>query len=122
MGLSVACMQQWARRGPLEATPRELRFIEDPEGRNPFRDWLALQDETVRALIRVRLRKVKDGNLGDIKFLGNKVYELRLHDGCGWRIYIAQAGPTIYLLGGGMKKNQQRDMEAAKAFWSEHGD
>jgi putative addiction module killer protein len=70
----------------------------------------------------VRLKKVSNGNLGDVKSVGGKVYELRFTEGPGWRVYVAQTAKVIYVLGGGMKRGQQGDIEAAIEFWSENGD
>jgi putative addiction module killer protein len=104
----------------LEAIPRELRYIETADGRKPFAEWLLRQSPATRGLIRLRLRKVENGNFGDIKSVGGKVYELRFRE--GWRVYLAQARDRVYLLGGGSKNNQQRDIDAAKDLWSQYDD
>jgi putative addiction module killer protein len=39
-----------------------------------------------------RLRKAMNGNLGDTKFVGEGVFEMREHFGCGWRMYYVQRG------------------------------
>ena len=33
-----------------------------------------------------------NGNLGDTKFVGEGVFEMREHFGCGWRMYYVQRG------------------------------
>jgi putative addiction module killer protein len=41
--------------------------------------------------------------------------------GPGYRVYFGQDGPTlVILLTGGMKKRQQRDIEAAHAYWQDY--
>ena len=44
------------------------------------------------------------GNLGDIKQVGEGVFEMREFFGPGWRLYYAQRGAVlIVMLGGGDK-------------------
>jgi hypothetical protein len=41
--------------------------------------------------------------------------------GPGYRVYLAKDGADlVILLGGGTKKHQSRDIERAKALWSEY--
>ncbi len=55
------------------------------------------------------------GNFGDSKAVGDKVFELRLDFGPGYRVYFTQRGlELIVVLGGGDKKTQDADIEAAK--------
>jgi len=64
-----------------------------------------------------RLRKVSLGNLGDVKSVGDGVYELREFFGPGWRMYYVQRGSVvIVMLGGGDKSTQQADIAAAQAL------
>jgi len=119
--LSLLCDNEH-RRATLEATPREVRFLEDTDGWSPYREWRDDQTPEVRGLLAVRLKKVGKGNLGDIKSVGEKVYELRFSEGPGWRIYIAQHPDTVYVLGGGTKRAQQADIDAAIKFWRKYGD
>jgi putative addiction module killer protein len=106
----------------LEAIPREIEYLEDSDGHCPFQSWLAAQTPATRGLILFRLRKVGNGNFGDIKYVGGKVYELRFTEGPGWRVYIAQKLNQVFVLGGGTKNGQQRDIQAAQDFWSDYGD
>ena len=53
--------------------------------------------------------------MGDWKVVGDKVYELRVHYGAGYRIYFAKkCDLIIILLNGGDKSSQPRDIEKAK--------
>ena len=53
--------------------------------------------------------------IGDIKPVGDKVYEMRFHFGAGYRVYYTQIGSlTIFLLAGGDKSTQRKDIEEAK--------
>lgn len=99
---------------------RELREYLTETGRNPFREWLhSLRDQQARARIRVRLNRVRLGNLGDCKSLGEGVLELRMDFGPGYRVCLAQAGEVlVILLCGGDKRTQARDIKTAKEYWN----
>jgi len=83
-----------------------------------FDAWLAgLRDPLVRSAVMKRLTRVELGLLGDTRSLGDGVSELRLHIGSGWRIYYIQRGrQIIFLLTGGSKREQSRDIARAKAL------
>ncbi|WP_093391372.1 type II toxin-antitoxin system RelE/ParE family toxin [Rugamonas rubra] len=52
---------------------------------------------------------------GDVAFVGEGVYELRIHSGPGYRLYFLRQGAAIVvLLCGGDKSSQARDVRAAK--------
>ena len=58
------------------------------------------------------------GNFGDVKPVGDGVWEARIDWGPGYRIYYAQAGQRlILLLVGGDKRKQQADIEKAHLYW-----
>ena len=80
-----------------------------------FTDWLSnIKDGiTLRRLAR-RLEKAQLGNLGDVKSVGDGVWEMREFFGPGWRMYDVMQGQTIVvMLGGGDKATQQADIAAA---------
>jgi putative addiction module killer protein len=55
------------------------------------------------------------------KGVGLGVMELPLDFGPGYRIYFAKDGATlVILLGGGTKRRQQVDIEAAQKLWHEY--
>lgn len=83
-----------------------------------FDEWLAnLKDNMTRLRLNTRLRKVSLGNFGDIKPVGEGVWEMREFFGAGWRMYYIQRGTSIiFMLGGGDKSTQQRDIEKAIAL------
>ena len=68
---------------------------------------------THRRLAR-RLEKAQKGNLGDVKPVGDGVFEMREHFGPGWRMYYVQHGAVlIVMLGGGDKATQTADIAKA---------
>lgn len=84
--------------------------------REEFRFWLStLRDRAARARIASRVRRLADGNPGDVKSVGDGVYELRLFFGPGYRVYYMYRGDeVILLLAGGDKGSQERDVATAK--------
>lgn len=99
----------------------ELLRYQREDGSEPFSDWLnALRDKIAQARIRVRLRQIDAGNLGDCEPAGEGVTELRVHVGAGYRVYCGQHGKTVViLLCGGNKGSQAADIKRARMFWSE---
>jgi len=86
-----------------------------------FSDWLAgLKDPTTQKRLQVRLRKATLGNLGDVKAVGDSVFEMREFFGPGWRMYyVERSGALILMLGGGDKSSQARDIERARKLAKE---
>ncbi len=83
-----------------------------------FEAWLNdLKDNVTQLRLKTRLKKVSLGNLGDVKPVGEGVWEMREFFGSGWRMYYIQQGQTIIvMLGGGDKSTQKRDIENAIAL------
>jgi putative addiction module killer protein len=83
-----------------------------------FRRWLdRLKDREAQRRIAVRVRRLAEGNPGDVKGLGGSVSELRIDYGPGYRVYFARrSNVLILLLAGGDKKTQQRDIAVALAL------
>lgn len=80
-----------------------------------FASWLSdLKDRTSRARLVKRLYRASLGNLGDVKYLGQGVWEMREHFGPGWRMYYTEhAGKLVFLLCGGDKASQESDIVRA---------
>lgn len=104
------------------AMARTIQFYEMQNGDSPFLRWLNnLNDVRRRAIVRARLERVKLGNLGDTKSIGDGILELRISDGPGYRVYFEQDGSkTIVLLCGGDKTSQKRDIVKAKLLWGKY--
>jgi putative addiction module killer protein len=81
-----------------------------------FDKWLyGLRDGLTKRRLVARLKKAQLGNLGDIKPLGEGIFEMREHFGSGWRMYYVQRGSVlIVMLGGGNKSSQADDIIKAK--------
>jgi putative addiction module killer protein len=67
------------------------------------------------------LTRVKTGNFGLVRNVGEGVVELKIDYGPGYRVYYAiDNGMVVLLLCGGDKRTQQRDIENAQRFWKNH--
>jgi len=106
----------------MPSFPFTLEYYVTAQGKKPFKEWLeGLKDVSARAKIRVRLDRVRLGNLGDNRSVGSGVHELRIDYGPGYRVYYAREdGHIILLLLGGDKASQDKDIAAAKEFWKDH--
>jgi len=91
------------------------------EGKNPYRDWLETLDNPVKQRIQARILRFESGNLGDVKALGEGIFEARIDYGPGYRIYFGQEGNVlVLLLFGGDKSSQKKDILRAKNFWKQY--
>jgi putative addiction module killer protein len=81
-----------------------------------FDDWFAgLKDRVTRTRLANRLDKVRRGQLGDVKSVGEGIFEMREHFGPGWRMYYVHKGSVlIVMLGGGDKSTQATDIVKAE--------
>ena len=81
-----------------------------------FAAWLSsIKDGMARRRLARRLEKAQAGNLGDVKPVGDGVFEMREHFGPGWRMYYVLRGEVlIVVLGGGDKSTQDKDIDAAR--------
>ena len=58
---------------------KQIEIYVTKNNKKPFIDWLeSLKDKRMRYRVKERLDRVSLGNLGDHKFIGKGVYELRL--------------------------------------------
>lgn len=81
-----------------------------------FKAWLDTLNELMgRAKIQARIKRLAEGNQGNVKSVGSKVFEMKIDFGPGYRIYYAKQENTVYLLFiGGSKRTQVKDIQIAK--------
>ena len=86
-----------------------------------FDRWLSyLADERARTKIASRVARLRFGNAGDAKPVGEGVSEMRVHHGPGYRVYYKQTNKTIIvMLCGGDKSPQEKDVRRAKKMAAE---
>jgi putative addiction module killer protein len=101
-------------------TPYHLEYYLEDNGSAPFSEWLSnLRDRNAHARISARLNRVKLGNFGVVKALGDGVNELKIDYGPGYRLYYAMNGKTVVLLLiGGDKSTQSQEIKTAKSYWN----
>lgn len=66
------------------------------------------------ARINARIRRLSEGNPGDVKPVGQGISELRIDYGPGYRVYFKRCGLVVLvLLTGGDKSTQAADIALA---------
>jgi putative addiction module killer protein len=83
-----------------------------------FDKWLkGLRDLQAKERVFERIRRLRDGNPGDVKSVGKGVSEMRISYGPGYRLYYTQRGKAlVLLLCGGDKSSQKADIARAVAM------
>jgi putative addiction module killer protein len=81
-----------------------------------YKKWITgLRDSRARYRILTRIKRLEEGNPGDVEPVGEGISELRIHYGPGYRVYYKDTGKEIIiLLCGGDKTTQQEDIANAK--------
>jgi putative addiction module killer protein len=104
----------------VEVYPKSIKVFCLSYGKQPFLEWLnALRDERAAAKIKARLARVRLGNFGSARSVGEGVQELKVDYGPGYRVYFAQSGnELVILLCGGDKGDQDEDIKSAKEYWA----
>lgn len=102
-------------RGLMFVFDRIQSTMYQVETTKDFDAWLdGIKDSLTRKRLGMRLRKAQLGNLGDVKPVGEGVWEMREFFGPGWRMYYIQQGSVlIVMLGGGDKSTQAVDIVAS---------
>ncbi|MCE0800168.1 type II toxin-antitoxin system RelE/ParE family toxin [Buttiauxella sp. S04-F03] len=99
-----------------------IKYFRLQNGRVPFDEWLrVLRDVRAKTKIVQRIDQLALNNPGDHKPCRQGVWEMRIDEWPGYRIYYAHEGKNTYLLLlGGDKRKQQADIDQAVAWWQEH--
>ncbi len=99
----------------------EIKEYITAQGGSPYARWFDGLNARAAAKVATALVRIKQGNLSGAKGVGAGVSEYRIDFGPGYRVYFGKDGDTlIILLGGGTKKRQQKDIEAAQDLWREY--
>ena len=99
----------------------ELLFYLAADGSSPFEKWFSGLDAAAGAKVTVAISRLEQGNLSNVKTVGEGMLEYRLDWGPGYRVYFGRDGEKlVILLTGGTKRRQQRDIATAKALWADY--
>ena len=100
----------------------EVEVYQPARGKQPFLKWIQdLADVKTIAKIQVRLDRMRLGNFGNCKSLGDGVSELKIDFGPGYRVYFGKIGNRcVLLLCGGRKRTQTKDVEKAKEYFEDY--
>jgi putative addiction module killer protein len=71
--------------------------------------------------VTVAIARLGQGNLSNVKGVGEGVLEYRINFGPGYRVYFGRDGnELVILLTGGTKKRQRRDIAMAIELWADY--
>ncbi len=102
------------------STRSVVEYLE-PNGSSPFAKWYARLDPAAAGKVTTALYRMEQGNLSNVKPVGQGVSEYRIDFGPGYRLYVGQQGDRlIILLGGGTKKGQNADIQLAQQRWADY--
>jgi|SRR5207249_8454546 len=102
-----------------QARQQEVEEYKLPSGSCPFEEWLGELALDVRSIVRTRINRLRLGNFGDCKRVGEGVLELRIDYGPGYRVYLGRDGLSkVVLLCAGDKSSQAADIAMAKSYWT----
>ena len=99
----------------MEGRERPVLYYKTVLGKSPFREYRdRIADDDTRAAVDARIARLRGGNFGDSKPIGEGAAENRIHVGAGYRIYYGIDGENVVLLCAGDKSTQDRDITTAK--------
>jgi len=98
-------------------TLKIVEFVGDNDF-SPFAEWFNDLDSAAAARVTVYINRLSQGNFSNVKSVGSGVMEIKIDYGPGYRVYFGKENEQlVILLGGGTKKTQPKDIEAAKKLW-----
>jgi putative addiction module killer protein len=99
----------------------EIRYYVAPGGQQPFAEWFADLEPVARAKVARAIARMEQGNLSNVKPVGEGVHEYKINFGPGYRVYFGYDGDVlVILLTGGTKRRQQRDIDASRRYWQNY--
>jgi putative addiction module killer protein len=92
------------------------------DGTSPYKKWFDSLDPHAAGKVATATFRLELGNTSNVKWFDG-IGEYRINWGPGYRIYLVREKQAlIVLLGGGTKRDQQKDIERAKALLKEYKD
>ncbi len=100
--------------------PFRVEELLTQSGACPYAEWFDSLDAQMAAKVTVAKVRMAAGNLSNVEWFRG-IGEYKIDWGPGVRIYLARDGERlIVLLGGGTKRRQQRDIDAAVKLWQDY--
>ena len=84
-----------------------------------FTKWFKKLSPQDAAKVMGSIAKVENGNSAACKPLDRGISEIRNHSGPGYRVYYGMDQGSMIVLGGSLKRDQKRAIEAAVHHWQE---
>jgi len=105
----------------VDVRERSVKYYQTASGAYPFRVWRSgIKDARVKAAVDTRIARLRVGNFGDSRPVGEGVSESVVDVGPGYRIFYRIHGDVIILLSGGDKSNQSAAIRRAIGFWNDY--
>lgn len=99
----------------------ELEYYRTSEGLAPYSRWLRRVDVQVARKIFAYVGRMRCGNFGDSRPIGQGISELRINAGPGYRVYYLRDGAKlVLLLCGGDKSTQSEDIRRARLYAADY--
>ena len=99
----------------------DVREYNDRNGQSPYAAWFDSLNAQAAAKVATAMARLAGGNFSNVKGVGSGVFEYRIDFGPGYRVYFGKDGERlVILLGGGVKKRQQRDINEAIDKWQDY--
>ncbi len=96
-----------------------LQYYSAKNGRDYYREFLNTLDPITSLQVQANVTKLAVG-IGKVKSLDNKLWELKVKVGPGYRVYFTRRGNEIVLvLAGSDKGTQERTIALAKRLLKE---
>jgi putative addiction module killer protein len=101
----------------------EILRYQTSDGEQPYTNWIhGLKDRRAANLIHARVDRLESGHVGTVRHIENKVWEMKIDFGPGYRVYFYREGHRIViLLCGGDKSSQERDIRRAIQYAADYG-
>lgn len=95
----------------------ELRRYRTADGHVPYTEWHTDLDSPAAGRVAAYVDRMKSGNFGNSRPVGQGVSELKINFGPGYRVYYIRDGnAVVVLMCGGDKGSQRKDIEQAHEY------
>lgn len=91
------------------------------DGSSPYAQWFDGLDVQSAAKVTTYLTRIEEGNTSSLKPIKGAFQEVVIDWGPGYRVYVGKDGEKLIILfGGGTKRRQQKNINAATELWKEY--